>query len=123
MKLDLKSIVDNLSVDHLWEKLSDEQITKIQSTCQAQYESDAETCQGWRDESKKLMDMAKMADKTRRSYIKPWQSDIQVPDLIQAAIQFNARSFPEYTKDGNICLAKNFGKTNPKKIERGSSRQ
>lgn len=118
MKLDLSAISATLAADRLWEKLTDEQIADIQGKCQAQFDADAETCQEWRDKSKRLMDMAKMAKKDRKAFIRPWQSDIQVPDLIQSAIQFNARSFPEYAKDGKVCQPKLVGRVDPKKQER-----
>lgn len=118
-KLDAKRILGLLNSDKpLAETLSAEKITKIQSDCQELYEKDAQSCQAWRDDAKRLLEKAKLKDKTRAAYIRPWQADIQMPDIMFAAMQFNARTFPEYVKDGKVCEAKINGKIDDKKQQR-----
>lgn len=119
MKLNAQAVIEKLSLTKpLWQTLSDEQISAIQSSCQARFEHDGETCQEWRDNAKALIDIAKMTSQKRRGHIQLWQADIQVPYLMQSAIQFNARSFPEYMKDGKVCQPRNYGKVDQKKVER-----
>jgi len=99
--------------------MDDADIQKMQSDCQALYEKDYASCQEWRDDAKKLLEIARLKDKTRSQYIKKWQADIQMPDLIYAAMSFNARTFPEYVKDGKVCQARQVGKQDDKKRQRG----
>jgi hypothetical protein len=99
--------------------LDDVAITSIESDCQELYEKDYASCQDWRDDSKRLLQMAKLKDKSRSAYIKQWQADIQMPDIMFAAMQFNARTFPEYVKDGKVCQVKINGKASDEKQQRG----
>lgn len=118
MKLNKEAVVARLTAERpIAETLDDTQIQEIQSACQNLYDRDSESCSGWRNEAKDLMEMARMISK-KRSHIQDWQADIQVPDLIQAAIQFNARTYPEYVKDGKICKPKITGKVTDAKRER-----
>lgn len=119
-KLNAKKIMAMLSSDKpLAETLDEALITKIQSDCQELYEKDAASCQGWRDAARRLMEQAGLKDKTRDQYIKAWQANIQMPDLMFAAMQFNARTYPEYVKDGKVCQYKANGKMTPEKEQRG----
>lgn len=120
-KLDQRKILAMLDPDKMIaDELDETVITRIQSNCQELYEKDYASCQEWRDDAKRLLQMAKLKDKTRAAYIKQWQADIQMPDIMFAAMQFNARTFPEYVKDGKVCQAKITGKMQPGKQERAT---
>lgn len=118
-KLDQRKILAMLDPDKMIaDEIDETVITRIQSDCQELYEKDYTSCQEWRDDAKRLLQIAKLKDKTRAAYIKQWQADIQMPDIMFAAMQFNARTFPEYVKDGKVCQAKITGKMQPGKQER-----
>ena len=104
-KLDAAGIAKLMNSDNIVLDLDDAKIASIETTCQALYEQDAQTCEDWRNEAKKLLEIAGMHDKSR-SHIDPWQANTQLPDLIHAAMQFNAKTYPIYVKDGKVCSSK-----------------
>jgi len=117
-KLDIAKITQILQSDNLADDLDEMKISQIQSSCQELYNKDAESCSAWREEAKLLMQIAALKDKSRMDFIDGWQADIQLPDLIFSAIQFNARTLPEYIKDGKVCQAKQIGKFSQDKQSR-----
>jgi len=117
-RLDFKKISKMLiAPKDIIKNIDESVIAKLQNDCQKLYEDDSSSCDKWRRDSKKLMEMATMSLQ-ERGHIQPWQSDIQMPDLINSAIQFNARTYPEYVKDGKICQSKIVGKVDDDKQKR-----
>ena len=116
-KLDAAGIAKLMNSDNIVLDLDDAKIASIETTCQALYEQDAQTCEDWRNEAKKLLEIAGMHDKSR-THIDPWQANTQLPDLIHAAMQFNAKTYPIYVKDGKVCSSKIEGQVTEEKRAR-----
>jgi len=118
-QIDLRRIMammaDPLKIVH---SLDESQISKLQTEAQKNYDADEQSCQEWRARAKKLMDMARMTDNSRSGFLQPWMSDIQLPDLIHSAIQFNSRTMPEYIKDGKVCQPEVVGSQTDEKLKR-----
>lgn len=117
-KLNERKMLELLASErNLAETIDGTELAKLETDCRELFEKDDSTCTEWRKDAKKLIEMAKLKDKSRE-HIQPWQSDLQLPDLIYAAMQFNARTYPEYVKDGKACKTKINGEINDKKQAR-----
>ena len=117
-KLDEAAVIKLLTSTSIIDDIDESIITRIESDCQTLYEKDEQSCQEWRNDAKDLLDMAKLKDKKREGFLQVWQSDLQLPDLIFSAMQFNARTYPEYVKSGKVCQPKTVGKFTEDKLTR-----
>ena len=117
-RLDERAVIKLLTSPSIISDLDESIITKIESDSQTLYEKDETSCQEWRDDARDLLAMARLKDKKREAYLDDWQSDLQLPDLIFSAMQFNARTFPEYVKSGKVCQPKIVGRFSEDKLTR-----
>lgn len=117
-KLDERAVIKLLTSTSIVDDIDESIITRMESDCQTLYEKDEASCQEWRNDAKDLLAMAKLKDKKRETYLQDWQSDLQLPDLIFSAMQFNARTFPEYVKSGKVCQPKTVGRFTEEKLTR-----
>lgn len=116
-KLNEAALVALLQKDSIIANLDETKIAKIESDFQSLFEKDDASCEEWRKDAKDLLDMARLKDK-KRDHIQEWQSDLQLPDLIFSAMQFNARTYPEYIKAAKVCQPKVIGRFTEDKMAR-----
>ena len=82
-----------LKGENLVELLTEEQLSKLNTDATAGFESDERTMEEWEGLSKKGMDLARMVA-VEKSYPWPNAANSKYPLIAQAALQFNARTYP-----------------------------
>ena len=113
--LDSKNILDDLS---------DEEIVAIKSRVTGGYDMDMESMDDYVEKYKKVIDVASMKEE-EGSKTFPFQgsSQVKLPQLARAAIDFNSRTVPEIINQKMIANVAVWGKSNPDKDQRAERRK
>ncbi len=92
-KPDLPLLKAGLKGENLVDLLTEEQVAKLSTDVMTGFDTDATTMTEWEDLSKKGMDLARMVA-VEKSYPWPNAANAKYPLIAQAALQFNARTYP-----------------------------
>lgn len=105
LKLDFDKILDT---DNIVEMLDDESLNKISKDCIEGLEIDQKSRSEWDQKTKEAMDMAKQVQSIKTT---PWMNaaNVKFPLMTIAAIQYAARAYPEFIRDGRTCNATILG--------------
>lgn len=105
LKLDFDKI---LETDNIVEMLDDESLNKISKDCIEGLEIDQKSRSEWDQKTKEAMDMAKQVQSIKTT---PWMNaaNVKFPLMTIAAIQYAARAYPEFIRDGRTCNATILG--------------
>ncbi len=92
-KLDKEFFKRALNGDNLVEFLEDTQLAKLATDALTGFTDDERTMQDWEDRGKKGLDLARMVSEEQTQ---PWPgaANAMYPLIAQAALQFNARTYP-----------------------------
>jgi chaperonin GroES len=106
--MNLEDLLFVASQPDLLEYLSDERVDELGVIAKDGYDIDHASLTEWRDELKKIRDMAN-SPKAKKTYPWPGASNVRYPLIISSAWQFNARAYPAIVNMGTPVLAKVIG--------------
>jgi len=97
-----------LSAGNLADMLPEEKLAAIAGDVCADYQTDLESMQDWKDKMKRGIDLAKLV-KEDKSY--PWENaaNVKYPLITTAALQFNARAYPAIVPSEDVVRVKVWG--------------
>ena len=95
--------MDNIAID-----MDHNELMRIGQKCRENYETDENSLTEWRDTNDEAMKLAKQVRETKTF---PWRnaSNVKVPLIGQAAMNFNARAYPEVVQGDKVVKAKVIG--------------
>lgn len=116
---DMEFLEAALQGGNLVELLTDEQLSKLDTDAMVGFEADEQTMTEWEELSKKGMDLARMVS-VEKTYPWPDAANAKYPLIAQAALQFNARTYPALVPPDGPVKVKVWGADKDgEKVKRG----
>lgn len=110
MKLDSKLKFETIfNSDNLVSKLSEKDQKAIVQSCLEGYQIDQQSRQEWDEIYKEVLKIAKQESCTKTTPYKD-SANVKLPLLTTAALQFSARAYPEFIKNGRVANCAIMGK-------------
>jgi len=103
-QLEARFAMQNIATD-----LDPDTINKIASLVIEDYKTDDDSRIAWKKSNKDIMDIVKLVAK-KKTYAGEAVANIKYPLIVNAAIQFAARAYPEIIKGADVVKAKIVGK-------------
>lgn len=102
-------IIEMMGEDNIATMLSQGELDAIGRKCLEDYETDFDSLDDWLEVNEKAL---KLAKQTAEAKTFPWRnaSNVKVPLIGQAAMNFNARAYPEIVQGDKVVKAKVIGK-------------
>ena len=97
----LQMLARFIELPNIADELDDETINQISMTCRRGYEADLASISAERERFEELSELATMAMK-EKTYPFIGASNVNYPMVIDAALQFNARSYPIVINNGRV---------------------
>ena len=103
------TVMDMMEMDNIAEYLTDQQLAEIGSQAKDDYEEDYASLDEYFDEYEEAL---KLAKQVREKKTFPWDgaANVKIPLISQAAMEFNARAYPEVVQGDQVVKAKVVGK-------------
>lgn len=116
--MSLKYLIDIADEPNICDKLDADKLAEIATRCCEDFDSDYGSLSEWRERTRAAIDLAKQVVEEKNF---PWDNaaNIKFPLITEAAIQFNARAYPEIVKSGDVVKARVVGKGDPAKDAKG----
>ncbi len=116
--MSIKYLLEIADAANLCDRLTEDQLSEIATRCCEDFDSDWNSLTEWRERSQKAIDLAKQVVEEKNF---PWENaaNVKFPLLTEAAIQFNARAYPEIVKSGDVVKARMVGRGSDEKDAKG----
>ncbi len=104
----IEAIIRFMGMQNIAEEIDHNELMRIGKQCLEDYETDEASLTEWRDTNEQAMKLAKQVRETKTF---PWRtaSNVKVPLIGQAAMNFNARAYPEVVQGDKVVKAKVIG--------------
>jgi len=116
--MSIQYLLDNADTVNLCGKLGDDRLSEIATRCIEDFDADYASLGEWRERTQAAIDLAKQTVEEKNF---PWENaaNIKYPLITEAAIQFNARTYPEIVKSGEMVKARVIGRGDSSKDAKG----
>lgn len=116
--MSIQYLLDNADTVNLCGKLGDDRLSEIATRCIEDFDADYGSLSEWRERTQAAIDLAKQTVEEKNF---PWENaaNIKYPLITEAAIQFNARTYPEIVKSGEMVKARVIGRGDSGKDAKG----
>lgn len=116
--MSIQYLLDNADAVNLCDKIDSDQLAEIATRCIEDFEADYASLSEWRERTQAAIDLAKQVVEEKNF---PWENaaNIKYPLITEAAIQFNARTYPEIVKSGEMVKARVIGRGDSGKDAKG----
>lgn len=116
-KPDINELISWTQLDNIAPELDDETLAKLGNRVIEEYAIDYQSMSDWRDQYEKGMEVAKQVIKRKTT---PWPgaSNVYYPLVATAALQFNARAYPEIVRDHTVVKTRVAGKKSQEKVDK-----
>ena len=97
-------IIEFMGMQNIADELEQRELDEIGMQVIEEYEEDLESREDWQEQNEEAL---KLAKQTKESKTFPWSgaSNVKFPLISQAALNFNARAFPEVVQGDRVCKA------------------
>lgn len=104
----IETIIRFMGMQNIAEEIDRNELKRIGMKCKEDYETDCDSLEEWRSTNQEAMKLAKQVRETKTF---PWRnaSNVKVPLIGQAAMNFNARAYPEVVQGDKVVKAKVVG--------------
>ena len=105
-------VIEFMGMDNIANELEKQQLDDIGDKCKKDFDTDMESMDEW---FKQYEAALKLAKQVREKKTFPWHnaSNVKIPLIGQAAMNFNARAYPEIIQGDQVVKAKVVGKDDP----------
>ena len=104
----LSDLIEFIDSDNIAELLDDDKLNKIGSTVVEGYKADRNDRQPWEEKMKVSMDLA-LQNAKEKSFPWPKASNVMMPVITEAIIQYNSRMYPALCPPTNIVKSRTVG--------------